>query len=81
MENTRFERLGPVLHFINPGPFGLKEVRRCYLEGSVADILVAYSMLSPPLWRLPLLAEALPWRILLYSGLVHLNDNHHQSLI
>jgi len=42
VENTRFERLSPVLYFINPGPFGLKEVRRtrCYPEGSTADILV-----------------------------------------
>lgn len=24
---TRFERLAPVFHFINPGPFSLKEVR------------------------------------------------------
>jgi len=27
VEGTRFERLGPALHFMNPGPFGLKEVR------------------------------------------------------
>jgi hypothetical protein len=24
---TRFEQLAPVFHFINPGPFSLKEVR------------------------------------------------------
>ena len=83
VENTRFERLGPVLHFFNPGPFGLKEVRRprCYLEGSSADILAAYSMLSPLLWRLLRLAGALPCRILLYNGLVHLNCQRFQSLI
>lgn len=26
VEATRFEYLGPILHFINPGEFGLKEV-------------------------------------------------------
>ena len=27
VKGTRFERLGPALHFINPGEFGIKEVR------------------------------------------------------
>lgn len=27
---TRFDRLGPLFHFINPGPFSLKEVRNPY---------------------------------------------------
>ena len=27
---TRFERLAPVFHFINPGPFSLKEVTNFY---------------------------------------------------
>jgi hypothetical protein len=30
VEGTRFERLGPVLHFINPGKFQIKEVRLLY---------------------------------------------------
>lgn len=29
--DTRFERLAPVFHFINPGPFSLKEVRIFHL--------------------------------------------------
>lgn len=42
VEGTRFSRLAPLIHFINPGPFGLKEVRRTRSISSRNIILISY---------------------------------------
>lgn len=34
VQDTRFSFLGPVIHFINPGPFGLKEVSHVSKAGA-----------------------------------------------
>lgn len=47
VEGTRWERLGPVLHALNPGKFTIKEV----CESLCAEVITAdlwLSMLSPP---------------------------------
>lgn len=37
VEGTRLEALGPVLHFVNPGPFQLKEVSISYSREYSSD--------------------------------------------
>lgn len=48
VEGTRFARLGPTLHFLNPGEFRLKEVRTSLsnLDSQVTDKSVACNCFS-----------------------------------
>ena len=46
VEGTRLKALGPVLHFVNPGPFQLKEVcishsRECFSDHVVMKHVIA----------------------------------------
>ena len=48
VEGTRWAHLAPIIKFINPGPFGLKEVRRVFYRLGI-PLISPLSMLWLPL--------------------------------
>ena len=71
---TRLESLGPVLDFINPGPFSIKEVNRLLNFFKINHVLITIyniflsTLLLPWLLLLPGVGGGMPWRTLQFKG-------------